>query len=167
MDSKHDINGTGLQQFKEYGANENKDEYKEIKSILFCVGRCREGSDIKYIDCGVYLDYVKKRSTLVAMQTSGRIMRKDNYDKKTHAIIIDTFIPDKKNEPTIMTARSIINYYEKILQLSKSSSQDVYHKFKDLINKTKIDPINKQIVIQIDDDDKHNCTIKLNQQDID
>jgi superfamily II DNA or RNA helicase len=48
-----------------------------------CVNRCREGSDIKNLDCGIYLDNVKKRSTLVLIQTVGSILRPDkNKNKK-------------------------------------------------------------------------------------
>ena len=87
-------------------------------SIMLCVGKYREGSDIPYVDCGVYLDAVQKRGTLVAMQTSGRIMRKDNKNKKTKAYIIDTFIQDDKKDLNTMTAEKVIEYYKKILKLS-------------------------------------------------
>ena len=62
----------------------NLDKFYESKgnSFLLCVNRCKEGSDIDYIDYGVFLDSVKKRSTLVSMQCPGRLCRPDKANKK-------------------------------------------------------------------------------------
>ena len=102
----------------DYNTNYDKFYKAKKKSIMLCVNKYREGSDIPYVDCGVYLDAVQKRGTLVAMQTSGRIMRKDDKKLKKKAYIIDTFIQDEDKDINTMTANKVIDYYKKILKLS-------------------------------------------------
>lgn len=48
------------------------DFYKEEEnSMLICVNKCKEGSDIKNLDSAIYLDQVQNRSLLVSLQTMG------------------------------------------------------------------------------------------------
>jgi superfamily II DNA or RNA helicase len=128
--------------------------YKSKKNtIMLCVGKYREGSDIPNVDCGVYLDAVQKRGTLVAMQTSGRIMRKDNLNKKTKAYIIDTFIQDDKKDLNTMTAEKVIEYYKKILKLSDKLEGDTTAKYDEMckyIENTIIDEKEQTIKIKKD-----------------
>lgn len=56
---------------KGFNCDINKFYQSEGNSVLLCVNKCREGSDIPYLDCGNYLDAVKTRSILVSMQTGG------------------------------------------------------------------------------------------------
>ena len=137
----------------------------EINAILFCVGRCREGSDIKNLDMGVYLDHVKNRGILVCIQTVGRILRPDVKKLKSCGFIIDTFINDGKIEIEIMTAQKIISYYEKVLGLTSDESSDEllenYQKMKEFLNDTTYDEKSKKIKIKVDDDSKHDTEIKL------
>ena len=53
-----------------------------------------------------------KRSLLVALQTSGRVLRKDKDNKKTHGLIIDSFVNIDGIQVEVMTAQKIINYYQ-------------------------------------------------------
>lgn len=55
---------------------------KKNNCIMLCVNRFREGSDIMNLDTAIYLDAVRDRSLLVALQTSGRVLRKDKEGKK-------------------------------------------------------------------------------------
>lgn len=87
-----------------YDDDINKDEsgltkFSKIKEkgILFCVNRCKEGCNIKNVDCGVYLEGWKNKGILVRLQSSGRINRKDPEGKKTHAIIVE-FVNDANKD---------------------------------------------------------------------
>jgi hypothetical protein len=50
--------------------------------MLLCVNRGKEGSDIKNLDAGIFLDAVKYRSITVSLQTFGRVMRPDKEKKR-------------------------------------------------------------------------------------
>ena len=52
------------------------------KSILFCASKHREGSDIKNLDCCIFLDGVENRNSGTFIQCMGRILRKDTHGKK-------------------------------------------------------------------------------------
>jgi hypothetical protein len=133
-------------------------------AILLCVNRCREGSDIPYIDCGIYLDQVKKRSILVSIQTSGRVLRKDPEKKKTKGYIIDTFVNDGKIEVEIMTANMLIAYYEKILQLTNDDVSDKINKYsamRKIFNETTFDETKKTINVKLDDEHQTEINLEL------
>jgi superfamily II DNA or RNA helicase len=142
----------------------NKKSFYEMKSncILLVVNRCREGSDIPNVDCGIYLDMVKKRGILVAIQTSGRVLRHDDEHKKTVGNIIDTFINQGKIEIEIMTAGMLINYYERVLNLSNEDNDDTMQKYsmmRQIFSETTFDEEKNQITVKIDD--THNTIINL------
>ena len=56
--------------------NEEKD------AILFCACKHREGSDIKNLDCCIFLDKVENRNPKTFIQCIGRVLRKDKKLKK-------------------------------------------------------------------------------------
>ena len=72
---------------------ENEDFKKFSKeqsnSILFCASKHREGSDIKNLDCCIFLDKVKNRNSHTFIQCIGRVLRKDINDNKKWGLIID------------------------------------------------------------------------------
>lgn len=95
VDTSHEIRGFG--NFEEFdGADE--------KAILFCAGKHREGSDIKNLDCCIFLDFVQNRYSKTFVQCIGRVLRKDKTNKKKSGLIIDikakssTKIIDKMSE---------------------------------------------------------------------
>lgn len=139
-------------------------ETSDIKAILICVGRCREGSDIEFVDCGIYLDPVKNRSVVVSMQTGGRIMRLDKYNKKTHAIIIEGYVSNDNNSR--LSSELIINYYKKILQISEDKNNYI-EKLKYLSQNTIYDINSKIIRLKIDNDNNHDCILQTDIKDID
>lgn len=140
-------------------------------SILLCVNRCREGVDIPHVDCGVYLDAVKKRSILVYMQTAGRVIRPDDKNpalrKKKRAIILDTFINDDKQKIELLTIQKIIGQYLQILNLIEEDEynykeqMELYQKVLTLKNNTVINEEKNQIIIKIDDEQKHNVKLQM------
>lgn len=136
--------------------------YKEKdKAIMLCINRFREGSDIPYVDCGIYLDAVKKRSILVSLQSSGRICRPDADGKKTHAVIIDMFVSDETNTVEILTFRKLLDYYTSVNNLTHETDgfEDIKKLYK-LIDKIKVDQDKNEIRIPITNNSKHDNIIK-------
>jgi len=152
---------------KKEGLDTDYDEFCETdkNSVLLTVHRCREGSDIKNLDMGVYLDHVRKRGILVCIQTVGRILRPDIKKLKRCGFIIDTFINDGEIEIEVMTAQRIISYYEKVLGLTADDAYndllEKYKKMKEMFNDTSYDENSKKIKIKIDDNIEHDTEIKL------
>jgi superfamily II DNA or RNA helicase len=132
----------------------------DINAILICVGRCREGSDIQYVDCGIYLDPVKNRSIVVSMQTAGRIMRTDHLEKKSHAFIVEGYLPLDCCKTTL-AIDLIIGYYMKLLQISEDKN-DYTDKLKYLLDNTNYDEEMKLVKIKVDDIDDHDCILDVN-----
>lgn len=132
----------------------------DINAILICVGRCREGSDIQYVDCGIYLDPVKNRSIVVSMQTAGRIMRTDHLEKKSHAVIVEGYLP-LDNCKTTLAIDLIIGYYQKLLQISEDKN-NYTDKLKYLLENTDYDEEMKLVKIKVDDKDEHDCILDVN-----
>jgi len=79
-------------------------ESKNEKALLFCAGKHREGSDIKNLDCAIFLDFVQNRYCKTFVQCIGRVLRKDKDNIKKYGLIIDikakssTKIIDKMTE---------------------------------------------------------------------
>lgn len=69
----------------------NYDDFREAesKAILFCACKHREGSDIKNLDCCIFLDKVENRSPKVFVQCIGRVLRLDSNRLKKIGLIID------------------------------------------------------------------------------
>jgi len=107
----------------------NYNDFYEIEnnSILFCANKHREGSDIKNLDCCIFLDYVEDRYSQTFVQCIGRVIRKDPYNNKKNGIIIDV---RAKN------CYRVINKINKYLKISKKLFPWKYKKyFIDLNNK--------------------------------
>ena len=153
-----------LQKLK-FNTNWHKFAGKKNNCIMLCVNRFREGSDIMNLDTAIYLDTVKNRSLLVALQTSGRVLRKDLEGKKTHGMIIDSFVNSNGIQIEAMTAERIINYYKQIFALCDENVYDeqkeTYDEMITICKNMKYDEKNKQIIVKYDDIEKHNMTIKL------
>ena len=77
----------------------------ESKGILFCAGKHREGSDIKNLDCCIFLDNVKSRCAKLFIQSIGRVLRLDQKNKKKYGLIIDF-----KNKSSINIISKINKY---------------------------------------------------------
>ena len=75
------------------------------KSILFCAVKHREGSDIPNIDGCIFMDKVEKRSKRLFIQCMGRVLRKDELNKKTYGLVIDL-----KAKSTIEVCNRIQHY---------------------------------------------------------
>lgn len=99
-------------------ANQNYEEFKEREEngILFCCNKHREGSDIKNLDSCIFLDYVKDRSSLIFIQSIGRVLRK-NVNKHC-GFIIDPYVPDNSNNHGAELVNKIIQYYLDLQNIS-------------------------------------------------
>ena len=66
----------------------NFDTFKncESKAFLFCAAKHREGSDIKNLDCCIFMDKVSKRTPKTFLQCVGRVLRVQK-DKKQGLIV--------------------------------------------------------------------------------
>ena len=74
-----------IDEFHSFDDFDKKDE----KALLFCAGKHREGSDIKNLDCAVFLDFVQNRYCKTFVQCIGRVLRKDKNNIKKSGLIID------------------------------------------------------------------------------
>ncbi len=75
---------------EELNYNNYADFSKEEKNaLLFCACKHREGSDIKNLDCCIFLDKVENRNAKTFVQCIGRVLRRDKINKKKEGVIID------------------------------------------------------------------------------
>lgn len=152
------------------GYNCNFDNYclEKKDAILLCVNRCREGFDDSRVDCVIYLNAVKNRSLLVAMQTGARANRID-YDRlKKHGVVIDMFVASPHNRIEHMTVDKIMEYYNMILNLTdtiddihsdKNKLYATYMMYKKLAKNTIINENKNEITIKLDRN--HTIEIKI------
>jgi superfamily II DNA or RNA helicase len=75
-------------EFEGYSSYEDFDKINE-KAILFCAAKHREGSDIKNLDCCIFLDKVENRCPKVFLQSIGRVLRIDKNKCKKYGLVID------------------------------------------------------------------------------
>lgn len=155
-----------------YNINDKEFFDSDGMSIMICVDRFREGSDIKNLDMGVYLDRTRKRTILVAMQTSGRVLRVDKLKKKTHGYIVDCLINDNTEKIEILTARLILSYYNKILSLAEENiennrNMENYKLLIDKISDSEFDENEKELTVKLDEDKKMKIKLKLTTKSFD
>ena len=82
IDTSQDDNTPGFSSYKEF-------RDAPCNAILFCAGKHREGSDIPYLDCCIFLDGVEDRCSKTFIQCLGRVLRKDPEGKKRYGLTID------------------------------------------------------------------------------
>lgn len=145
--------------------NNDYDEFYDTKNntILFCANKFREGSDIPYLSCCLFLDKVMKRGQIPFIQCIGRILRMDNEKLKTNGHILDGCIKEDDESKMKSIVNKIIGYYLHLYEISKSDfefNDDVE------ISKSKIDlynqisqsihlvPKKKEIIIKLKNDKK-------------
>jgi len=140
-------------------------------AILLCVGRCREGCDIKNVDCGIYLDRVKKRSILVSQQCNGRIIRPDKEGNKKYGLIIENIYDTNETESIeFLTVQRLMSYYENIISLAENANEyniiDIVEEFKTVYKNTIFSDEKKEIIIKVDNNNNHDIIIKIEIKDL-
>jgi len=139
-------------------------------AIMLCVNRFREGCDINHLDCGIYLDQVKKRSTLVSIQTSGRVVRPDKEKLKKYGLIIENIYFDSNTNIEYQTVQRIVEYYDHILNISDDTDEyeirNTMDEFKKIYQNTIFSPEKSEITIKVDDNVNHDNVIKVEIKDL-
>jgi superfamily II DNA or RNA helicase len=136
--------------FDKIKANQNYEEFKdrEENGIIFCCNKHREGSDIKNLDSCIFLDYVKDRSSLIFIQSIGRVLRK-NVNKQC-GFIIDPYVCDNSNNHGVELVNKIIQYYLDLYNISNIpySTEDKIKAFKNINKSIKLNEKSIQICDQ-------------------
>lgn len=128
----------------------SKFEKEDSNSLLLCVNRGKEGSDISHLDLGLYLDAVKIRSINVSLQTFGRVTRPDKEKKKKLGYIVECVKLDESKSVEMLSVRKVLNYYKMILNLaSLSESTEYYDKIIKLFANTEFDDKTKEITFKL------------------
>ena len=147
-------------------------EQLDNKGILFCAAKHREGSDIKNLDCCIFLDRVENRNPKTFVQCIGRVLRRDDAKIKNYGLVIDLKassclkLTDRMNyylnsgdtfpwlynyEPVALEDKHIVLHTLELVQ--DTSTTDQMHDFtvKDLIYKFVIEcPPAKEYVTRLD-----------------
>lgn len=131
----------------------DSDDYEKFKDledngILFCCNKHREGSDIKNLDSCIFLDYVKDRSSLIFIQSIGRVLRK-NVNKQC-GFIIDPYVCDSSNNHGTELVNKIIQYYLDLQNISTIpySTEDKIKAFQNINKSIKLNQKSIQICDQ-------------------
>ena len=121
-------------------------KFKDCKSdaIMFCANKHREGSDIKYLDCCMFLDKVINRTAIPFIQSIGRVLRKE--ENKSYGVVIDGFAKDSNNYEKEMIDK-IIGYYMALSNLANNDTTKYEHYVK-ILNLVEFDKENKIIKLK-------------------
>jgi hypothetical protein len=125
----------------------NKDDPRKMyygNSILFCANKHREGSDIKLLDCCIFLDKVKDRGSIPFIQSIGRTLRicPDTVNK-TKGVIIDGFIKDNNGYEKNFVDK-IIGYYIALENIN-NLQEDKFNQYIKIMDIVKFDKEQKII----------------------
>ena len=137
-------------------------------AIMFCANKYREGSDIPYLDCELFLDKVKDRTEIVYIQSIGRVLRKDINRLKRNGHIIDSFVSDDDTKKIRDIVTKILKYYFDLYEISFNTKNTDFsiksHVFNEILKNLKIEPEKKEISILLNNNKK--ITIDLAKIDI-
>lgn len=139
--------------------NLEKFDDSEADSMMICVDRFREGSDIKNLDTGIFLDPVNKRGEVPFIQAVGRTLRKGSDAEKKTGHILDSFTLEDKNRRLQKIVELVLGYYLDIKNLEDESDETLdtdktYQEIEESIDcsepgKIKIKLKNKTLVFNI------------------
>ncbi len=156
--------------YSKSGENECLDEINEFtqderNSLLLCVNRVKEGSDIPNVDCAIFLDAVKNRSILVSLQSIGRVMRPDADKKKKYAYAYESVKVDENKTIEMLSVEKVLSYYKKILNLATLKDQEQHlDKILKLFNNTEVNEETKEVKIKITKD--RDIVLKLDTENL-
>lgn len=133
--------------------DDDYNEFKNIESdaILFCANKHREGSDIKNLDCCIFLDGVRNRGTIPLIQSVGRVLRMD--DNKNCGVIIEGTYKTK-NHGYDEIVDKILSYYFSLQNLTygeDGEEETKYQKYLLIKQLVRLDKDNNKISMLIDD----------------
>jgi hypothetical protein len=121
----------------------------ESNCMLICANKHREGSDIKKLDCCIFLDRCKTRSPIPFIQSIGRVLRTDsNCKEKKTGVIIDGFI-DTCDEYAKFLIDKIYGYYLALENVSGNQVDDTKEeKYIRMMEMIDFDSKNKKIKLK-------------------
>lgn len=142
------------------------DRFYEIEdnAIMFCASKYREGSDIPYLSCCLFLDKVKNRGELPFIQCIGRVLRKDENKLKRNGHVIDgcTIEDDESKMKDIIN--KLIKYYLNLYEISKSDFEYVVNPnnkmgsklalYNKIMSSLRLAPDEKKIYIDLENNKK-------------
>ena len=129
-------------------SNDDYIKFKEINGnmILFCAAKHREGSDIKNLDCCIFLDKTKDRNEIPFIQSIGRVLRKT--EGKEFGLVIDGYIKDNNYYEKELIDK-IVGYYIMLNNLSLNDSSCKLSLFNEILNNVKFNKEKKIIELNI------------------
>ena len=157
-------------------SNLNNEDYekfynKKDNALIFCASKFREGSDIPYLTCCLFLDKVKNRGEIPFIQCISRVLRKDKDNLKDHGHIIDG--TEENDDDRIKTiTNKLLRYYLHLFEIAKSDLEmsDVYvmenklELYDKIMKSLQLVPAEKRIYIKLDNNKK--ITLDLENVDI-
>lgn len=138
-------------------------------AIMFCAAKHREGSDIKKLDCCIFLDGVQNRGAIPFIQSIGRVLRQDRVhqannnvhvdmsSRKTRGVIIEGIYRPDGYEKVFVD--KIIGYYMSLANASSSESSQ-YEQYVQLSNMVEFNKDKEVIMVKINS--KLTISINLN-----
>lgn len=127
------------------------DTFKKSKGnmILFCACKHREGSDIKLLDCVMFLDKVKNRGEIPFIQSIGRVLRLcPETPTKTKGVIIDCIAKNNNYDKEFVD--KILGYYLALENLSLDDDNK-YVQYEKIKNNITFDKVNNQVSLTMGD----------------
>ena len=157
------------QDFKDKEKDYDKFYNKQDNCIIFCASKFREGSDIPFLSCALFLDQVKNRGDLPFIQCIGRVLRKSEGKNCGH--ILDGYIIDNDKHNINNIIDKLLKYYLNLYEISKSDFNNENGELKsinkikiyeDIMNSLNIKPQDKKIFIKL----KNNKKITIDLENI-
>jgi superfamily II DNA or RNA helicase len=159
-----------LKIYCDYNYNNNNNhtqtnDYESFKNetnncIMLCCQRYREGSDIHYLDCVLFLDKVKKRGAIPFIQSIGRVLRK-GFGKISGHIIEGVIKTNDNYEKEFID--KIIGYYMMLTNYTFNEDTNKYEQYVKLLDIIKFDKKNKIINLTL----LNNVVIPINCKTLD
>jgi superfamily II DNA or RNA helicase len=146
--------------------NNDYDNFYDAKdnSILFCANKFREGSDIPYLTCCMFLDEVSNRGSIPFIQCIGRVLRRDTENLKINGHVLDGCVKDSDTTKMKSIINKILRYYLHLYEISKSdfefNDQDVkisekkIDQYNQICQSIDVAPKKKKIIINLKNDKK-------------
>jgi superfamily II DNA or RNA helicase len=176
--SKYKTRYTHLKDMKTYidhsqTKNGDYDKFYDSKDncIMFCANKFREGSDIPYLSCCLFLDKVIKRGTIPFIQCIGRVLRRDKENEKKKGHVLDGCVREGNDSKVKTIVSKILGYYEHLYEMTRSEfdfedakngniNDNKYNinMFNQLNNTLDISPEKKTIIIKL----RNNKTLNIN-----
>lgn len=148
---------------------------KEDNALMLCGAMHREGSDIPYLSCCMFLDKVKDRGDLPFIQCIGRVLRKDEEKLKEYGHIVDGCTEQDDEGKMKGIINKLLRYYLQLYEISKSDfetltsqtdelSENKLTTYDRIMRSLRLEADEKKIYIDLENDKK--ITLDLDNVDL-